>query len=285
MALPLSIQRLKIAMTDTAYSFPVNQLLTYCDCREIEFNKWPNYPEELGITSEHIPELIRMALDETWDEEDADETVECWANIHAFRTLGQLKAEAAIEPLLSLLEKEDNDWVTDDLPVVYGMIGATAIPALSEYLANPQNKMFARISASTSLERIAVNYPETRAECVAIISKELEKFTENHPEFNDFLVGTLIDLKAVESAPLIEQAFAADCIATLMNGDWDDVQVDLGLKSADELPRRERGWFYEVPAPSGFMETSSKFSQKSKANKKAKRKQADKSRKQNRKKK
>jgi hypothetical protein len=272
-------------MTDTAYSFPVNQLLTYGNCREIEFNKWPNYPEELGITSEHIPELICMALDETWDEEDADETVECWANIHAFRTLGQLKAEAAIEPLLSLFEKEDNDWVTEDLPIVYAMIGATAIPALSEYLANPQNKMFARISASTSLEKIAVTHPENRAECVAIITKELENFAENHPELNAFLVATLVDLKAVESAPVIERAFAAEDVELFINGDWDDVQVELGLKSADELPRRERAWFYEVPAPSGFMETSSKFSQKSKANKKAKRKQADKSRQQNRKKK
>jgi hypothetical protein len=275
----------EIAMTDTAYSFPVNQLLTYGDCREVEFHKWPNYPEELGITSEHIPELIRIALDKTWYEEDADETVECWANIHAIRTLGQLKAEEAIEPLLSLFDNEDDDWISDNLPKVYGMIGAKAIPVLSEYLANPENEMFARVSASASLEKIAANYPETRSECVAIISKELEKFTENDPEFNDFLVGTLIDLKAVESAPLIEQAFAADCVEILMNGDWDDVQVDLGLKSADELPRRERSWFYEVPAPSGFMETSSKSSQKSKANKKAKRKQADKSRKQNRKKK
>lgn len=187
--------------------------------------------------------------------------------------------------LLSLFDNQDDDWISDNLPKVYGMIGAKAIPVLSEYLANPENEMFARVSASASLEKIAANYPETRAECVAIITKELEKFTENDPEFNDFLVGTLIDLKAVESAPLIEQAFAADCVETLMNGDWDDVQVELGLKSADELPRRKRSWFYEVPTPSGFMETSSKSSQKSKANKKAKRKQADKSRKQNRKKK
>lgn len=272
-------------MNDTAYSFPVNQLLTYGDCREVEFHKWPNYPEELGITSEHIPELIRIALDKTWYEEDVDEIVECWANIHAIRTLGQLKAEAAIEPLLSLFEEENNDWISEDLPVVYSMIGAAAIPALSEYLANPKNKVFPRIHANTSLEKIGSTHPENRTECVAIITKQLEKFAGNHPELNAFLIGTLLDLKAVESAPVIERAFAANRVELLVCGDWDNVQVEFGLKSRDELPPRKKLWFKETTVASGFQEPSSKLSPPSKPNKKAKRKQADKSRKQNRKKK
>ncbi len=42
------------------YSPPVNKLLTYGECRRSK--NWPNY-RKLGLTEEHIPELIRMATD------------------------------------------------------------------------------------------------------------------------------------------------------------------------------------------------------------------------------
>jgi hypothetical protein len=128
-------------------------------------------------------------------------------------------------------------------------------------------------------------HSETRAECVAPIVKALEKFPENHPEFNAFLICSLVDLKAVESAPVIESAFAANCVEIFITGDWNDIQVDLGLKSPDELPSKENRLFEEILMSSRSMTTSTRFSQPSKANKKAKRKQAEKSRKQNRKKK
>ncbi|MBD2121551.1 hypothetical protein [Trichocoleus sp. FACHB-262] len=45
----------------------------------------------------------------------------------------------AIEPLLSLLHRMDdegNDWIGEELPEVFGMIGAAAISALSAYLGD-----------------------------------------------------------------------------------------------------------------------------------------------------
>ncbi|MBD1862704.1 MULTISPECIES: hypothetical protein [Trichocoleus] len=49
------------------------------------------------------------------------EGLEIWAPIHAWRSLGQLRAEAAIEPLLSLLHRMDdegNEWIGEELPEV-----------------------------------------------------------------------------------------------------------------------------------------------------------------------
>ena len=84
------------------------------------------YPS--GLTAGQIPELIQMARDEELHRADSD-SLEVWAPIHAWRALGQLRAEAAIVPLLRLLERideEDDDWVVEELPVVFGMIGPTA---------------------------------------------------------------------------------------------------------------------------------------------------------------
>ena len=79
------------------YSSPVSQLLTYGDCRELDCYKWPNYLE-LGLNVEHIPELIQMATDEALYQTSV-ESLESWSPIHAWRTLAQLKAKEAIEPL------------------------------------------------------------------------------------------------------------------------------------------------------------------------------------------
>ena len=44
-----------------SYSSPVSELLTLGDCRD--FPEWPNYLEFLGLSSEHVPELIEALVE------------------------------------------------------------------------------------------------------------------------------------------------------------------------------------------------------------------------------
>jgi len=216
------------------YSSPVSQLLTFGDCRG--FGEWPNYLD-LGLGPEHVDELIEMSTDEELNWADPDD-LGVWAPVHAWRALGQLRATAAIEPLLHLFhELEDNDWASDELPVVYGMIGREAIPALSRYLEDERYGLHPRIAAAGSLEQIGLTDPSARAACVEVLSRSLERFGENDPSLNGFLVGYLLDLQAVEAAPVMERAFAGGHVDVLVVGDWEDVQVELGLKAARETPR------------------------------------------------
>lgn len=212
-----------------AYPAPVDRLLTFGSC--LNFHEWPNYLD-LGLGPAHIPDLIRMATDEElhWA---AGDSLEVWAPIHAWRALGQLRAKDAIGPLTRLFhELEENDWVSE-LTTVYGMIGPAAIPALSTYLADRGHGMYPRVYAAESLEKIGSQHPDARAECVAILTHQLERFDKQNPTLNALLIGLLEDLQAVESVPVIERAFAADCVDVTIVGDWDDVQVELGLKEAD----------------------------------------------------
>jgi hypothetical protein len=56
---------------------------------------------------------------------------------------------------------------------------------------------------------------------------------------NGLLIGILVDLQAVETIPIMEQAFQANQVDTFLVGDWEDIQVELGLKNREEVPERQ----------------------------------------------
>lgn len=219
------------------YSPPVDQLLTYGDCREIK--EMPDYPGKFGLTEEHIPDLIRMATDPKIAWADSESLV-VWANIHAWRALGQLRAEAAIEPLISLFwNAEEDDWVMEEMPEVFGNIGTAAIPALTAYLQKKSNHLYPRSTAATCLTKIAQQFPEVRSECITILAEQLDARGGNDEAFNGFLVNDLLNLKAVEVASTIQQAYEEQRVELFAAGDWNDVQVELGLKTRQEILAEE----------------------------------------------
>src|SRR3954452_6496585 len=123
------------------YKEPVSRLLEYGEC-EMGGTKatlaWPDYVNELGLTQDHVPELIRLASDEMLNTADS-ESLAVWAPTHAWRALGQLRAPEAVAPLLDLLKVKDDDWLAAELPAVLGLIGPGAIPWLAEFLADSSN--------------------------------------------------------------------------------------------------------------------------------------------------
>jgi len=225
-------------MSTTPYTPPVDKLLTLGKAEPVISDNWPNYLE-LGLGPEHIPDLIRMVTDHEIrsiePKEGEEEEPEFWAPIHAVRALGQLHAEAAIEPLIQLLTVQvDDEWMQEELRFVFGLIGPAAIPALAAYLADTSHELYPRGYAAHGLEEIGNWHPESRSEVIAALSKQLESFEENDYELNGFLISGLSRLKAVEALPLIERAFAADRVDEFVIG-LDDVLVELGLKEREEI--------------------------------------------------
>jgi hypothetical protein len=238
-------------MSTTTYTSPVDKLLTIGEAESVNPDKWPNYLE-LGLGTEHVSDLIRMATDrklrDLEEDEDEDENPDFWAPIHAIRALGQLHAEAVIQPLVNLLaELKDDEWMFEELPPVFGMIGQVAIPALSAYLADSSHDMYSRAYASNGFIEIAKRYPESREECIAATSKQLETFEENDEELNAFIIGDLLQLKAVETLPLIERAFEADKVDEFIV-DQDDVLVEFGLKEREVVESPFLDMFKEMSA-------------------------------------
>lgn len=263
------------------YSAPVDKLLTVGDCRKIK--DWPNYLD-MGITSANIAELIEMALDEELNNSDSDDP-EVWAPLHAWRTLGQLQAKEAIRPLTRLFhELEDSDWAGEELPEAYSMIGRDAIAVLSEYLNDDTHSLYPRVTSAHSLECIGTKNPEARDECVLALTKQLEKFKENDPELNGFLISYLVDLKAIESLSVIEQAYLADCVDCFIQGDFEDVEISLGLKPERQNKKTYSPFFEGNEALVSKSSKQDKMT-KSEAKSKSKRNMQKQSRKKNKKRK
>jgi hypothetical protein len=250
---------------------------------------WSGYLT-LGITTEHIPDLIQLLEDESLFQTESEDS-DAWAVIHAWRTLAELKAEAAIPALIAVLRHWGNEdpwweWLGMEFPRVFGAIGTVAIPALTEFVADSSGSDFSRSIAAQCLTAIAEQYPDRRLQCIEGINQTLEGLDQNSPELNADLIDALIEMKAVESAALIEQAFQLNCVDENIAGDWDEVQVNLGLKSREELPRKrfnitlgeppERESYSSLPEFGGFGGASKKSKTK------AKRKQQQESRKKNR---
>jgi len=224
-------------MTATNYAPPLDKLLTLGDARPTK-SHWPDY-RQYGLTPEHIPDLIRMAPDEELNGANS-KSAEVWAPTHAWRALGQLGAGSAAEPLTSLfhlIDDSDDDMVNEELPDVLGRIGPAAVPSVAAYLADTSHGLWARVCAAQSLGEIGRRHPDARSACVAMLTRQLEHFQEQDPSLNAFLVGPLHDLGAVESAPVMERAFAADRVDIGVQGDWEDVQIDMGLRQERETPK------------------------------------------------
>lgn len=197
-----------------------------------EYQDWVDY-RLLGIEEKHIPFLIQIINDhqqfwEKWEEDDP----RGFTPVHAWRALGQLRAVEAIPTLISLLREiddDDNDLIQEDLPEVLALIGPAAVPALIDYLNNPENPVWARLAASKSLKKIGLAHPDVYRDVVQAYANILNGYTKNDLTFNGFIILHVAYLRAKETYPLVEQAFKEGWVDPAVMGDWEDFQVEVGL--------------------------------------------------------
>lgn len=222
---------------------PLARLLAYGEvtCSSNPDN-WPDYPQTFGLSAEHIPALIHMALDDALNHLGPEDPA-LYAPVHACRALGQLKATDAAFPLLTLLDAEiDSDWVLEELPEVFALIGPASIAPLQGYLSDASKDEYARVCAVDAFKSIARRYPEERLPCLTALTAQLAQLEPDVPELNAFMVGAIRHEKYLEAVPLIEQAFGAGVVDETIYGTLDDVLVEMGAKEAtpEYLADRER---------------------------------------------
>jgi hypothetical protein len=270
---------------EQTYGPPVDRLLVLGGTLEtMDRQPWLDYPARFGLTADHIPDLLRILADPVLLDLDyklAEDDPRIWTVIHAWRALGQLRAEAAIEPLLGLLiTLEDWDWVIEEAPDVLGMIGPAAVAPVSAALARTAATGFPAISYARALRAIVDHHPEARDAVVKVLVTQLDLYPRNNVGLNGFLILHLADLKVVEVAPLIEQVFRARRVDEKITGDWEDIQVALGLLAARVTPRKTPGPEPGDPGPSPRQ--SHPLSRTSEQRRRSKRKLARASRRRNR---
>lgn len=236
---------------------------------------WPDY-RNLGLEDRHVPALIQMATDPALHAAE-ERNPAIWAPVHAWRALGQLGAAAAADPLLALLEREaENEWVYAEIPAVLGMIGPPALHGATMLLFDEARDDELRVAGAAAIASVALEHPDRRDEAAAVLAKQLEDWPHQGKLLNAYLIEDLVVLQETAAAPIIEAAFAGDGVDFAVCGDWEDVQVGLGL-----LPER-------VTPPAyldGMQPHGPARATKAEAKAKARRKAEKEARKRNRKKK
>lgn len=227
------------------YTGRVAQLLSHGE-RDVKWDQadWPDYLK-LGLTEADIPDLIRMVTDSELNRADSS-SPEVWAPVHAWRALGQLGAEQAAQPLVSLFQEyELDDWLAHELPRVFSMIGPSTIPTLATFLENESIGPFNRITVPACLERIAQAHSDHRDACVGVLVRQLQKYETDAESLNAFIVSSLVDLQATEAIDSIREAFSRKCVDLLVLGDLEDVEILMGLRQARATPRARNLGVYE----------------------------------------
>ena len=140
--------------------------------------------------------------------------------------------QAAIEPLLPLLNSED-DFLREELPFFYGAMGEAAIAPLTRALNEVSSDEYLRGGAGECLTEVAEKRPDLRDRVVSILEQTLSS-EKDDDELNGFLVCNLIDLMAIESYPIIEKAYDDDLVDESIVG-LRDVQEHFGMPLTAEV--------------------------------------------------
>jgi hypothetical protein len=167
-------------------------------------------------------DVVRMVLDEGllsgWPAKDAS-----WAPYHALHLLGHLQAHKYARRLLALMDRE-NDWLSDRLPVVWGLMGSQAAPPLWTYLENRTHDPDKRAIVLNGLAAIAQAQPQSWPDIVTALINWLQKAPAADATVNGYLVFILNRMKAIEAREAIATAFEQDRVDTRIM-QWHDVTM------------------------------------------------------------
>jgi hypothetical protein len=220
------------------YPDPVSRLLQCGETDESGPADWPDYVSIHGFGPRDVPGLIRMATDLSLHRSASDSDA-VWAPVHAWRALGQLRAEGAIEPLVALFQSLDEDEVPDtELADVLAMIGPAAIEPLGRFLSDPSTELFPRAGAMDAVQAIAKRHPDHRAACIDLLVRILEPDQGADSTLVGFAISRLMDIHAVEAIDTIRDAYRRDAVDLSIVGDVEDVEIEFGLRPARQRPRQ-----------------------------------------------
>lgn len=193
--------------------------------------------DDLDIGQAHLSELLRMLRDRALNTA-YDNTLQSYAPVHALEIISELDLSAVVDELIPLLDL-DFYQIGEQLPDLLGQVGAPASAPLQAYLADRTRWVWGRARAADALEELAEYEPELRAEVVASLSAILAAAATDHEDVVTSAMGALVDLGAVETLPLIRQAFELGKIDETLLGPWGEVLEVLGVEPAADDPLLE----------------------------------------------
>ena len=216
----------------------IDILFTLGDAEYSHAGDWPDYLQ-YGFDHDDVPALIKLVGDEALHSADG-QGKEVWVPLHAWRTLGQLRSDAAVIPLINIFEvmtENNDDWALSELPKIMGMIGQPAIAPLATFMLDKDHTEFSRVMAGDGFCAVAKNNPALRDNVLKSYQEYLQQPDILMNSFNGLLVCFLLDLDAKELINEIRHLFTQQCVDLSCAGDIEDVEIVLGFRDKRETPK------------------------------------------------
>jgi hypothetical protein len=201
------------------------------------------YVLALGLTDADIPALSDLALcwaDKDWAIDTEDEGV-IFAPVHAWRALVQLRTPSVARLMLDMLDPAmdmGDDWLLEDTPELLPTVSALhpdTLPLMEEYLLDERHDLHARLCVLDALEKHVVRNQIDRERIVLLFQQMFAAYKTNDVSLNGFLISSLVDLRVVEAADIIERAYAEDYVDPFVIS-WRHVKEGLGVPGTGLLP-------------------------------------------------
>jgi len=173
---------------------------------------WPDYPDRYGLDESHIPVLVQLLSNA--DLPDATVTAgKDWAPLHAWRALGQLRAEDAVPVIFRQIETyADNGWAIDEIPSVLALIGEPAIAPANAVLVSSRFSEGARIIAMEGLVQIANLDPLYKEPIYLLLSRYAQQPDLAVSALNALLVNKLVGLDSEKFRNEVHQLLCSEAV-------------------------------------------------------------------------
>ena len=193
-----------------------------------------NY-DEFRFTEDDIDELIGLATDSSYkliNYQENEELVErfFYATIHAVNILGKMKAVESIGSILRKMEKEGhrNEYFIEAFVSYVTNMGINGLDYFEKYIfENPE--LYELISIFDGIDYMLEEEPNSVSRIEEIMVRYL-KNEKTHRAPISFAISTLINIGGDKYIDLIRETFKTKDVDTLLRGDIEDIEIELGLR-------------------------------------------------------
>lgn len=166
-------------------------------------------------------------------------------SIHAVHLLADLGSEESLTAVMELLRQGEqflDFWYADSLEHFFtdpvAELAIQQFELLDNFLREPGNSYYARNIAVCALEKIALWYPERKAEVVSCYEDWLKFLVDKYPDERIydtkllcFIIWSCININAEELLPLIKTLYEQDLVLISMLGEYQQVEEDIKRRS------------------------------------------------------
>ncbi len=202
-----------------------------------------NYIEKFGFCEDDVEQLLLLANDEDiynfdYSDFNDDEGLEFYGVIHAWHVLSQLKVPEAKDIFIKFMEETDEDdideWILDSF-----------FKLIKPYRKDMYQYFIDNTKSEDCNEWVRAEYISVLKDMVKTDELNISKFSELVEYIlknskNEIVISSIIsmcvDLKLTQYMPLIKKCFDEDSVDIDYVGDYENIEIQMGLKEVREKP-------------------------------------------------